>query len=434
MDWNKRIAEAIDKYGFAGVHDAANLFPMMSDDQYKSLVESVSARGFREPIVVTEDNLVLDGRNRLCASIEISLDVPIRRFTPSDPIAYVVDLNRNRRHLSVGQWSAVGLEAEKMYAKQARERQGTRTDLKKNNIVVDLPQSSKGKARDMAAKAVGVSGSSISKAKKIFKEDPETFEKLKNGNISLNEAEKTVKEKYKQVVKRTFNKTTDMIDWTTYTWNPITGCKYGCEYCYAADMAKRYKMSFEPTLNKDRLNMPKDTPLPPQDKREVFVGSFADMFGPWVPSEWIEAVLETIRDNPQWIYQFLTKNPHRYAEFDFPENCWLGATVDTQRRADNATDAFDEMLEAQKNNNNLLFISCEPLLEEISVSGMWFLDWIIVGGRSRSDKLPEFQPKSSWVGRILKDINLINSDPRRYDDQPEVKVWFKTNLRIKEKL
>lgn len=32
------------------------------------------------------------------------------------------------------------------------------------------------------------------------------------------------------------------IDWCTHTWNPVTGCLHGCDYCYA----KRFIARFEP--------------------------------------------------------------------------------------------------------------------------------------------------------------------------------------------
>ena len=52
------------------------------------------------------------------------------------------------------------------------------------------------------------------------------------------------------------------IGWTDYTWNPVTGCKHGCEYCYARKLAETrlahiYENGFEPTLWEDRLNQPK---------------------------------------------------------------------------------------------------------------------------------------------------------------------------------
>ena len=31
------------------------------------------------------------------------------------------------------------------------------------------------------------------------------------------------------------------IDWCDATWNPVTGCLHGCEYCYARGIAKRFR-------------------------------------------------------------------------------------------------------------------------------------------------------------------------------------------------
>ena len=30
------------------------------------------------------------------------------------------------------------------------------------------------------------------------------------------------------------------IEWCSHTWNPVTGCKHGCEYCYARRMVSRF--------------------------------------------------------------------------------------------------------------------------------------------------------------------------------------------------
>ena len=32
------------------------------------------------------------------------------------------------------------------------------------------------------------------------------------------------------------------IDWADMTWNPVTGCLHGCEYCYARKIANRFGM------------------------------------------------------------------------------------------------------------------------------------------------------------------------------------------------
>jgi hypothetical protein len=35
------------------------------------------------------------------------------------------------------------------------------------------------------------------------------------------------------------NRTNEMVDWASWTWNPVTGCWQGCDYCYAREGAYR---------------------------------------------------------------------------------------------------------------------------------------------------------------------------------------------------
>ena len=108
------------------------------------------------------------------------------------------------------------------------------------------------------------------------------------------------------------------IDWCDSTWNPVTGCLHGCEYCYARGIANRfgtknqchsfygghpvgkiheleepavvtetgkkspYPFNFEPTFHKYRLNEYQN-----KKGRNIFVCSMADLFGKWIPDEWI---------------------------------------------------------------------------------------------------------------------------------------------------
>ena len=134
------------------------------------------------------------------------------------------------------------------------------------------------------------------------------------------------------------------IGWTNWTWNPISGCKNGCKYCYARKIATRFtpknrlgddctqpgnglheiryksqpfKYGFEPTLHSYRLY----EPLIMKEPSKIFVCSMADLFGEWVPDEWIHKVLKIVKQCPQHVFQFLTKNSSRYKNFDFPKNC-----------------------------------------------------------------------------------------------------------------
>ena len=157
------------------------------------------------------------------------------------------------------------------------------------------------------------------------------------------------------------------IDWCDSTWNPVTGCLHGCEYCYARGIAKRfsyegttldappelqrrwimdsvrsgagnrvlrypvdtidgkrvpYPFGFMPTFHKYRLNEYQN-----KKSRNIFVCSMADLFGEWVPDEWIEEVFEACDNAPQHNYLFLTKNPKRYEKVIdryMPPNMWFG--------------------------------------------------------------------------------------------------------------
>lgn len=189
----------------------------------------------------------------------------------------------------------------------------------------------------------------------------------------------------------------DSIEWAKWSWNPVTGCLHNCPYCYARDFAERiYAQKFEPTLWPERLGMPYDTPVPDGaltdiSLKNVFTCSMADLFGQWVPREWIELVLYIVRENPQWNFLFLTKFPNRMAEFEYPDNAWLGTTVDLQARVQNAERAMRKVKASVK------WLSIEPLIEPLRFEDLSAFKWIVIGGASRSSETPEWRPPRHWV-------------------------------------
>jgi len=201
-----------------------------------------------------------------------------------------------------------------------------------------------------------------------------------------------------------FNETNDNIEWAKWTWNPVTGCKHGCKYCYARDIANRfYPEKFEPTFRPHRLSAPKNTPTPKSSHvgdRNVFVCSMADLFGDWVPSEWIDEVLTRVAANQQWNFLFLTKNPKRLINIDWPDNAWVGTTIDSQKRIGAAESAFKNVRAKVK------FVSCEPLLEELEFNNLSLFDWVIIGAQSRSSKMSAKQPEATWVLSLLNHAQI----------------------------
>ena len=437
----KTLKLAIELYGLSGIHPAADIVPMMGDEDYQALVEDARQNGFLNPVKVTDEGLLIDGRNRLCASIDIELDVPITRYNPTDPVQYVVSENVKRRHLSTGQRAMIGLEIEKYYAKEAKERQraaggdrGNQYTGGKVALVANLPQAAEenNKSRKKAADTVGVSERTIQTAKAVQTAAPDLAEEVRRDKKSLHSAYQEAKQREhkaepppkptpeiiqltdyrgKQVNyprpknKALFNRTNDAVNWAWWTWNPVTGCLHGCKYCYARELAEKasfktiYPVGFTPLFRHDRLDAPVNTTYPKNttepEAGRVFVCSMADLFGHWVPVDWVSQVLDAMQKVPQWEYLLLTKNPARYQEFDLPKTAWVGATLDRQETAQQRIDAVRRAKGAK-----IKWVSLEPLLEPIKAdfSG---LDWVVIGAQSgtvqNGEKVPGFAPDMEWV-------------------------------------
>lgn len=215
-----------------------------------------------------------------------------------------------------------------------------------------------------------------------------------------------------------FNRTTDSIEWAKWTWNPVTGCKFNCPYCYARDIGKRFTGHFDPTFHKGRLSAPRNTRSMSDGPGEhnVFVCSMADLFGDWVPQVWIDAVLKSVRESPDWTFLFLTKNPSRLVDIEWPGNAWVGTTVDTQARVNSAEDSFKKVKAKVK------FVSLEPLKEKIVFPHPEYFNWFIIGGQSASSGEPAFQPEWGWVESIVSQARSVGA-----------MVYFKPNLETRPK-
>lgn len=215
-----------------------------------------------------------------------------------------------------------------------------------------------------------------------------------------------------------FNKQdTDNIEWAKWSWNPVTGCKHNCPYCYARDIAQRfYPHGFEPVLHPKRLRAPHRVIVPEQATtdvgyRNVFACSMADLFGRWVPDVWIQAVLDSVAASPQWNFLFLTKFPVRLSQFEFPDNAWVGTSVDCQARVANAERAFLTVKAKVK------WLSCEPLIEPLKFTDLSMFQWLVIGGASASTQTPAWHPPRDWVARLREQAWKANCQ-----------VYEKTNL------
>lgn len=85
-----------------GVHPYADKFPMLPEPELAELAESIRANGLRNPIVLTPDGLILDGRNRAAACERVGVAPTTTVYEGDDLAEYVIDCNSSRRHMSTG--------------------------------------------------------------------------------------------------------------------------------------------------------------------------------------------------------------------------------------------------------------------------------------------------------------------------------------------
>ena len=175
------------------------------------------------------------------------------------------------------------------------------------------------------------------------------------------------------------------IEWTAKTWNPITGCtklSAGCQNCYAEKMAKRLAgrygypeaNPFQPgTVHEDKM----DIPFGWKKSNLVFVCSMGDLFHDAVARHHIERVLDVCRQAPKHTFQLLTKRAERLTEgFQFPDNVWVGITAENQASWNNRAPFLQQV------NSAVRFVSLEPLLSDIEMGEIGWLNWAIVGAES----------------------------------------------------
>jgi len=199
------------------------------------------------------------------------------------------------------------------------------------------------------------------------------------------------------------------IGWTDATWNPITGCLHNCPYCYARTIANRYRRSFKPEFHAHLL----DDPIKRKKPTKIFCGSTADNFGDWVPSEWMNAVLDIVRQCPQHTFQFLTKAPQNLAQYNpWPSNCWVGASATDQQMMDKALKTLTQC------DAPIKFVSAEPLLSLIDAD-LSPLDWIIIGAQTGKNA---HQPDQWWTLKLI-----------HYAAKARIPIFHKDNLIIKPK-
>lgn len=185
------------------VHPAAAVFPPIEGDEFTRLVESIKERGQDNPIVLTANGEVLDGRNRLRACEAAGVEPQFTRYGGSDPVDFVRRQNLRRRDLTPSQKAAIALELDLMSEQaKAKERQSLAGQSfgrglaekvsPRGDEAISAPDPNAGRATARIAEYAGVGRTTVERVKRVKDEDPEMFERIKSGEVSAKTAERAV--------------------------------------------------------------------------------------------------------------------------------------------------------------------------------------------------------------------------------------------------
>ena len=121
------LKEVCEAFNLKGVHPSADIFPLITGLEFQELCQSIGKDGLEQPVVLTHDGYLIDGRNRLRALLVtgaterfVTLD---EIYANDDYIGYVLRTNLHRRHMTPSQKAALAIEVEKRYAELAKRRQ-----------------------------------------------------------------------------------------------------------------------------------------------------------------------------------------------------------------------------------------------------------------------------------------------------------------------
>lgn len=254
------------------------------------------------------------------------------------------------------------------------------------------------------------------------------------------------------------------IEWTDHTFNPWWGCvkvSEGCKFCYAEGLSKRYGNDVF-GVDKDRRFFSHkhwqepykwDRVAGTEGKRaRVFCSSMADVFEDNDSLiEYRQRLWDVIESTNNLDWLLLTKRPEnvlrmipqRWLERDgsvFPENIWMGTSVENQARADFR---IPRLLDIPA---RIHFLSVEPMLEKVDldIEGRNYgishptweqrIEWVICGGESGAHCRPfdvewaydlRDQCKESNTPFFMKQLGGHPYKRDRMEDFPE-------NLRIRD--
>lgn len=229
-----------------------------------------------------------------------------------------------------------------------------------------------------------------------------------------------------------------------YIWNVCVGCLYQCKYCIPSfqKQMKRQKpiidkngkkrgcllcYNYYPHFHPERLNINfNQKRYQTIGDRFIWVCSSGDIT--FAKKEWMEQILEKVREYKNRTFFFQSKNPAIFNCYDFPENVLLGTTIESNRdyitlsNAPKQSKRYNDFLDIEFPRK---LVTIEPILQfDLYTFVKWNKninpEWVYVGYDTRNCGLIE--PRISQTLALINELKKFTKVKTKYMKGLEGKI------------
>lgn len=174
------------------------------------------------------------------------------------------------------------------------------------------------------------------------------------------------------------------------TWNPHPGCAFNCTYCYGPRTYARSKCpkckTFEPHFHQERMKQKF------QKDKTYFVESLGDPS--FIPPVIFQEIIDHLTEFPDTKFMIQSKNPIYFLNFEFPDNVWLGTTIETNMDA--LAEVYTKAPAPSIRGNKLWLVKHEKQKREIYLT----IEPVMVFDFLKMLRIVEFlKPAEIYIGR-----------------------------------
>ncbi len=173
----------------------SEILPPLSPNKYETLKENIKQHGIEIPIIIDDQDYVIDGQHRLKIAVELALeDIPLKvvsDLTEVEKQQKAIDLNIQRRELNKGQLACVAVDCDEVMEELKGEAKEAKLSTLKQYQDTDkekVPERDNGQVRDKLAVIFNTNGKYIDIAGILKDNAPDLFYQVKIDEKTISQA------------------------------------------------------------------------------------------------------------------------------------------------------------------------------------------------------------------------------------------------------